>query len=386
MENVRLQRNAPPTLIPTMLLVAFLSLVGTSTAQVTASGNGSASTNGLTITEGTNITAVSASETLWADSTDGRLKVTNHGVSTQFDLGLWPCRSSPGGIVKADTTTTVGVYQETCLGVGSSGQLLLLTGGTLAPAWSAGLTFVSPLLTVGTAGTNTGQVALTNSGNSNTITLQSAASPAASRTYTVPDGGGSSNIGLTTGTLTSGNYASWDANGNAKDSGANAGPYSIPWNTVPNANTGTTGTFDTGGNTEVLWGVTLTFPLTTTQVTYNAATADSTAHLYGLGILNSSGTVVLHIGPTAGSTIMTSGAHTVSWVEGSTTLQPGKYYLVLTTNCTSACAVLSAANSNAITFLQRSVVTITTGGTVQTVTPAADAYSWVGTIPSWAVR
>jgi hypothetical protein len=128
-----------------VLPLSCLVLTAALAAQVTVSGNGSTSTNGLTLTEGTNISAVSGSETLWADSTDGRLKVTNHGVSTQFDLALWPCRLSPGGILVAATTTTLGVYQETC---------------------PAGLTFVAPVLTVGSTGSN-GKITLTNSGNSN---------------------------------------------------------------------------------------------------------------------------------------------------------------------------------------------------------------------------
>jgi len=355
-------------LLPTLGTLTICStLAGVLRAQVTVSGNGVGASNGMTLTEGTNISAVSGSETLWADSTDGRLKVTNHGVSTQFDLALWPCRLSPAGIVVAATTTTLGVYQETC---------------------PAGLTFVPPLLTVGSAGSTTGQIAFANSANSFTITLQPTTSPAlgASRTYTIPDGGGSSKIGLTSGTLTNGNYASWDANGTAKDSGVKAGPYSIPWFTAPNAENSSTITFGSSTAKETLWGVVLTFPLTTTQVIYNVSTPDNSAHVYGLGVLDSSGNVVLHFNATAGSTVMTTGVHTVSWVESPATLQPGKYYLVATTNCSTSCAFLTGTNNNALTFLNGSAVTITTGGTVQAVTPPADSYDWGGTIPSWAIR
>jgi hypothetical protein len=134
-----------------LLLAAFicLPLTGVLTAQVTVSGTGTGSgTNGFTITEGSAISGAGitpTSETLWADSTDGRLKVTNHSSSTAFDLALWPCRPTPGGIVVADTALTQNVYQETC---------------------PSTLKFVSPLLTVG-AGGSTGQISLvgTTSGN-----------------------------------------------------------------------------------------------------------------------------------------------------------------------------------------------------------------------------
>jgi hypothetical protein len=231
----------------------------------------------------------------------------------------------------------------------------------------------------------TGALTLANSTTANTIQLTPAA-PTASRTYTIPDGGGSSSIGLTTGTLTNGDYASWDANGNAKDSGTSAGPYSIPWLTAPN--NAATVTFSTTTNTEKLWGAVLTYPLTTTQVTYNVNTQDNTTNVYGLGILNSSGTVVLHIGPTAGSTLMTTAGnpHTVSWAEGSTTLQPGKYYLVVTTNCATACAVITGANTNTLSFLNASLQAASSGGTVTGVTPPSDSYNFASFTPSWAVH
>ncbi len=163
--------------------------------------------------------------------------------------------------------------------------------------------------------------------------------------------------------------------------------YSIPWFTVSGPVPSTAVTFRGTANRETLWGAVLTFPLTTTQITYDVGTADTSGtHQYGLGILNSSGSVVVHIGPTAGSTLMTSGFHTVSWVEGSTTLQPGKYYLVITSSCTATCAALAGANTNIMTFINASVQTITTGGTVQSVSPPADSYSVVGNVPAFVAQ
>lgn len=333
-------------------------------------------------------------------------------------IAVWPCTagSNIGGIVYGMTGTTgVNGYQkETCFGGNNSGIAMLTENSSGAPSWvlaplntgatahkwlnsytastgafgvaqpaisdlnaiySAPLSLSSNTLsitgaagqvlagatpaftatpTLGVPSSSTGTLAFANAGSAFTITLTPASLSSANRTYTIPDGGGSSNIGLTTGTLTSGNYASWDANGNAKDSGANAGPYSIPWLTVPFASTSNKSGFSATANQETLWGIVLTFPVTTTQVEYDVSTQDNSAALYGLGILNSAGTVVVHIGPTAGSTLMTTGDHLVSWIEGSTTLQPGKYYLVLTSSCTSSCAKLFGAQG-ALNFWKMSL-------------------------------
>ncbi|MGB8987785.1 MAG: hypothetical protein WCC37_14400, partial [Candidatus Sulfotelmatobacter sp.] len=74
--------------------------------------------------------------------------------------------------------------------------------------------------------------------------------------------------------------------------------YSIPWLTTNT--TGTAISFSSTASKAELWGVVLTFPLTTTQVTYDVSTADNSSNTYDIGVLNSSGSVVAHIGSTAG--------------------------------------------------------------------------------------
>ena len=105
----------------------------------------------------------------------------------------------------------------------------------------------------------------------------------------------------------------------------------FPWLTTNT--TGTAISFSSTANKAELWGVVLTFPLTTTQVTYDVSTADNTSNTYDIGVLNSSGSVVAHIGSTAGTTFAPStGWKTLSWAV-SATLQPGKYYLAITSSC-----------------------------------------------------
>jgi hypothetical protein len=80
--------------------------------------------------------------------------------------------------------------------------------------------------------------------------------------------------------------------------------YAIPWLTANT--TGTAISFASTANKAELWGVALTFPLATTQVTYYVSTADNTSNTYDVGVLNSSGNVVAHIGSTAGTTFAPS--------------------------------------------------------------------------------
>jgi hypothetical protein len=167
-----------------------------------------------------------------------------------------------------------------------------------------------------------------------------------------------------------------------------AGPYSIPWITVYRG--GGSSTFSTSSNVVKLWGVVLTWPLTTTQVTYNVSTADtnsSGACNYDVGIADTSGAIKMHIGSTANQTFGSSGSHTVTWTGGSATLQPGKYYVAFSTSCTANTAVLSGDGSAAsVTFQNGGTASITAGGSLTSFTPPAESWSWRATVPAIVVR
>ncbi len=163
--------------------------------------------------------------------------------------------------------------------------------------------------------------------------------------------------------------------------------YAIPWFTTNT--TGTAISFSSTANKAELWGVVLTFPLTTTQVTYNVSTADNTSNMYDIGVLSSSGTVVAHIGSTAGTTFAPStGWKTLNWTT-SATLQPGKYYLAITSNCTSSCAQVYGGSSAGFTFVGGSSGTaesVTAGGTLNNgITIPADNPT-EATIMSWEIH
>jgi hypothetical protein len=192
----------------------------------------------------------------------------------------------------------------------------------------------------------------------------------------------------TGGSLVSGNYPKATGSAALGDSGVTAGPYVIPWITVYRG--GGSSTFSTSSNVVKLWGVVLTWPLTSTQVTYNVSTADtntSGACNYDLGIADTSGAIKAHVGSTANQTFGSSGSHTVNWTGGSTTLQPGKYYVAFTTSCTANTAVLSGDGSAAaVTFQNAGTAGITAGGSLSSFTAPSDAWSWGATVPAIVVR
>ena len=136
----------------------------------------------------------------------------------------------PGNLILSGITGS-----SQCLQVNSSGQVsgtgsACGSGGSGSPAGSntqiqfnnsgafgasANLTWASPALTIGNAGSTTGQLALAGA-TSGTTTLQPAA--AASGTLTLPAATGS--IPYYTGSPTSGNCVSWGSSGLLSDSGS----------------------------------------------------------------------------------------------------------------------------------------------------------------------
>ncbi|HYM76914.1 MAG TPA: hypothetical protein VE377_13130 [Candidatus Dormibacteraeota bacterium] len=168
------------------------------------------------------------------------------------------------------------------------------------------------------------------------------------------------------------------------DSGVLAGPYAIPWITAVRGGTGAT----FSQNTVKMWGVVLTFPVLTTYLTYYVVAVDNTADNYDVGIANASGTIVLNIGATAGTSFApATGPRTLSWTQGTKALQPGKYYVVITTNCAASCATVSADNSSlAVTFQNAGTAGTTSGGALSSFTPPADVWSWGASLPALVVK
>jgi hypothetical protein len=139
-------------------------------------------------------------------------------------------------------------------------------------------------------------------------------------------------------------------------------------------------------NVTKLWGFLLPYNVTTTQITYDVTTADKTTNNYDIGIFNNEGSLVLNIGASPGTTFASSAAFkTLAWIQGSTSLQAGRYYLALTTNCTSKCAALGAAASF-VSFAVDTSAGATVGGALPaTITPPADTWA-VGDQPAVVIH
>ncbi len=129
-------------------------------------------------------------------------------------------------------------------------------------------------------------------------------------------------------------------------------------------------------NTIKLWGFLLPYQVTTTQITYEVTTADSTANEYDIGIYNTSGTLLVDIGATPGTSFAAStGFHTLLWTQGSAGLAAGEYYLGMTTNCASVCAQIAAA-TGAVSFAVNVSAGASTGGALpSTMTVPAQAWA-----------
>lgn len=191
------------------------------------------------------------------------------------------------------------------------------------------------------------------------------------------------------GTLVAGNYDKASGAGAIADSGVTAGPYSIPWPISLYTGGTITASFNSTSAKAQLWGFSLTFPETTTQLSYYVQTADTGSCTYDIGILNTSGNIAssgtAHLGNTTASAggFTSTGWHTTA-LGGSSTLQPGKYYIALTASLTSGCAVLGAGS--APTFLSNTAEAVTSGGTLNNgITIPSDVVG-VGSVPSIYLR
>jgi trimeric autotransporter adhesin len=128
-------------------------------------------------------------------------------------------------------------------------------------------------------------------------------------------------------------------------------------------------------NVNNLWGFLLPYAVTTTQITYEVTAVDNTANNYDIGIFNTSGKLLVDIGPTPGTTFAASDAfQTLKWTQGSTGLAAGQYYLALTTNCSTTCAQVAAAPTNVSFAINVSAGASTGGALSSTITPPAQAW------------
>ncbi len=239
-----------------------------------------------------------------------------------------------------------------------------------------------PALNQNTAGTAAGLSGPSVLPNGTTGTTQGAGDSSTKVATTAFVAGGFAGVNPVA-SLAMNDYAKGAGSSSVTDSGVLAGPYPVPWITAVRGG----GTAAFAQNAVKMWGVVLTYPLLTSSVAYYT-TADNTANLYDIGIANSAGTIVLDIGATAGTGFApAAGTRTFNWAQGTKTLQPGKYYVVFTTNCASSCATITAGGSlGDITFQNGTTAGSTSGGALSSFTPPADVWSWGANVPALVVK
>jgi len=87
-------------------------------------------------------------------------------------------------------------------------------------------------------------------------------------------------------------------------------------------------------NTLYLSAMPVNWPVTFSHIGYAVNTADNSGNLYDIGVYNAAGTLLVHLGATAGTTFCpTTGNKSVA--VSSTTLQPGVYYFAVTGNAST---------------------------------------------------
>jgi len=331
---------------------------------------------------GNNSSTPSGSLNLQFGSNGSSPAETGFSIASNGLVTFAPGQTFPGGS-GGGTVTTVNT------GAGLTGGPITSSGTISIPA--AGVVnamLVNPFVTIqaGTGLTGGGTVALGGSvtlssnlsGTSNGIAYFS--NPTTLTSTPAPTNGqvlvGSTGAAPALATLTAGpNVSITNGPGSITISATGGGGSpTLPFFITAGARNGATqvGT----QNVNKLWGFLLPYNVTTTEITYDVMTVDNTANDYDIGIFNSAGALILDIGATPGTAFSaTKVFHTLKWVQGSTTLLPGKYYLGLTTNCKTTCAAIAAVGSF-VSFAANTSAGSSSGGALSSsVTPPADTWA-----------
>ena len=99
-----------------------------------------------------------------------------------------------------------------------------------------------------------------------------------------------------------------------------------------------------------------------------------------MGIIDAAGTIRVHLGKNTGSVYMpNAGVFIKMPVATSAFIPAGKYYIAITSNCTTTCATIGGVNGG-FTFLINNETVSTAGDLTGIPAPAADAPT-TGVIP-----
>ena len=149
-----------------------------------------------------------------------------------------------------------------------------------------------------------------------------------------------------------------------------ASPSIAGFQTEPN----TTGSMTLNQNKTNLTAYYLTGNLTTSGLWfYISGTADNTGNLYDIGIYNSAGTLLTHLGATAGTTFAPAANawKRLTWTGGPVTIPAGKIYVAVTTNAATPASV--GGWSSVAVYSSNSSFSSSGGALASSITPPSDA-------------
>jgi hypothetical protein len=137
-------------------------------------------------------------------------------------------------------------------------------------------------------------------------------------------------------------------------------------------------------NTSKVYAFVAPATVSTSVISLACNTADNSSNAYDIGIYDSSGTLVVHSGLTAGTTLFAAtGIRNISWLTSGTLAGGQRYYLAWSTNAASPAAVLGGTNA----FSPAIGAAGPTPSSGVLVTGAMPADSWaLSTFPTFVLR
>lgn len=130
-------------------------------------------------------------------------------------------------------------------------------------------------------------------------------------------------------------------------------------------------------NATVLYSMNFPCNISATKITYQIGTADDTGNLYDIGFYTASGTLVTHVGATAGTTFSPAGGAfvTLTFLTPCNLTANTRYYFALTGNANTAQLYRTYNYIMACGQAGASAGGTTSGGVLNgSITPPADSY------------